>query len=191
MQIITLTTKFSVAAKDWSLCVSRDSYQQNLGQNRFFTVARISWKSNGRPFRLFLFFVFVTILGEKSLLKSSFHVHCDHCTNSTSIPRLVRSIEMRVYIFLILFCFWKPAQYTFESLHIAVKISLLQSFCTFHHSALLFSMSPYGITVNWNSFFSCDEQLKKWRCHFVCSSVRPSVRPKPYFSFLQNEAMEL
>ena len=39
--------------------------------------------------------------------------------------------------------------------------------------------------------FSCDEQLKKWRCHFVHSSVRPFGRPKPYFSFLQHEPMEL
>ena len=29
--------------------------------------------------------------------------------------------------------------------------------------------------------FSCNEQLKKWRCHSVCPSVRPSVCP--FFSF--------
>ena len=37
----------------------------------------------------------------------------------------------------------------------------------------------------WNNFFSCDEQLKKWRCHSVRSFVRPLY---PYFYFEAFEA---
>ena len=45
-----------------------------------------------------------------------------------------------------------------------------------HHTILK------GIKVHFKLIrvFNCDEQLKKWRCHSVCVSVRPSV---PFFSF--------
>ena len=37
------------------------------------------------------------------------------------------------------------------------------------------------------SIFSCDEELKKWRCHSVCSSFRSSFCPSLFFLLVSLE----